>query len=115
MSKIDQQQGWSVSVDLGAAEATKIIKANTDVDKKLYITRIIATVLVSAAQSVTIENDGGSHVFISIPASPVVGTQFFFENTYGYECAKGTSLEAIASAAGLGLLIVAEGYTKVLK
>ena len=107
----EQYQPWNRSVVLAAGDATKEVMPTPGAGKSLYVKRISVTIITSAAQSVDVESSDGAVELIKAGVSLAVGVQLHFGSNSGYKLPANTALRAQPSAAGIAMLVVAEGYT----
>ena len=108
----NQRPGYfQALVVLAAADAAKDLKAAV-AGKKWWLTKIIATVVTSAAQSCTVQDDSGTVVFMEIGSAPGV-QQFIWESTNGMAGTAGEKLEVVTSAAGLKVRFYIEGFRDI--
>lgn len=111
MSNTDQNQPWVKSVVMSAADTTKEIMPAPGTDKALYVKRITITIFTSAAQAVDVESGDGALELIKAAASLAAGVQLHYGSNQGIKLPNNTSLRAQPAAAGVAMLVCAEGYT----
>lgn len=98
-------------VILGTGDSAKDLKAAITA-KRIWLTKIVATVATSAAQSVVVQDDSGTVKFLKIGATPGI-QQFTWESANGVAGTVGEKIEAVTSAAGLEVYFYIEGYSDI--
>lgn len=107
-SRMHTRENWSAEITLGAADANKTLLA-AKTGRKTVVTHLVARVLVSAAQAITIAI--GSVAVCKIGASEAVGSESFFGPAeYGLVGDSGTAVVITPAGVGPSLHVRAEGY-----
>lgn len=78
----------------------------------LYIQRLIATILVSAAQSFDVQDTSGATKPMRVAVSPAVNVQFGINIREGIKLTTGEALRYVPSGAGLTVHFAFEGYIR---
>lgn len=78
----------------------------------IWITRITICITTSAAQSVTVRDDGTPTPIFSVPASAAVGAYEVEFGDDGYQVGAGLGIDLVGSGAGTAGTWVIEGYRK---
>lgn len=111
MPNPDQYPTFNKSVVLGTGDTVKEIQAAPGVGHWLYIRKITATIVTSAAQVVDVESSDGTVELIKAAASLAAGVQLFFGSQRGFKLPENNALVVQPVAAGVSMLVVVEGYT----
>ena len=102
---------WQFNGVKAAASAGQDIRATPGPGKALVVTKIVATIEVSAAQADSIQDDSGTVVFFNIPASSPVASKFEFESSLGVRLTTNEKFECVGTA-GNRIRLYCEGYTQ---
>lgn len=102
------QSSAAKQATLGAGDASKTIIAAPGAGKKLVVTKIIATVVTVAAQTVDIEDTSGTVEVLKLPAS--AAGQYRAEFGHGMELTTNEALIIKPAAAGPAIHVSAEAY-----
>lgn len=106
-------QGFSVDVDLGTTDTGTVTLKTGRASHRVFVTRIVVSVLTTAAASITFQDSAGTPVKIATtPASPALGALTWDFGEDGTPLTEGTHLVASLSAAGLAARIHVEGYLR---
>lgn len=104
-----QTQPWSAVVALGAADATKVLKAAPGAGKTLVVTKWSYRSTTSAAQAMTIGD--GTVTLDNLAASITVGTLVEGPKLeIGIALTANTALSITPAAAGPAGRVIVEGY-----
>lgn len=102
---------WSSQITLGAADTTKTVQAAPGAGKRLVVTAYMMTVVISAAQSVDLEDTSGTVEVAKMAASLAAGTQFRSPTLdEGLKLTVNEALLIKPAAAGPSVHVWAEGY-----
>lgn len=107
----EDYQRFSVEETLGIGDASKtLMAAATGV--QYFITTVILTSLVAAAQTIYVGDSSGTKKALSLPISLAAGTQYFSQLLEGLAMTVGEAVIIKPAAAGPSVHVVCEGYAK---
>lgn len=105
-------QPWVAQTTLAAVDTSKSIKAAPGAGKQLVVTRLTASVITAAAQTVDIEDTSGTVEALKLPASAAGQWQLNLSEDAGLELTANEALIIKPAAAGPAIHVVASGYIK---
>ena len=109
MLPFEARQRFTAQATLGAGDATKTL-FDVGTTQTAYITSVIATCLVSAAQAVYVGDSSGTVEALSLAASFTLHGQASVQLLNGLALTKGEDVIAKPAAAGPSFHVVVEGY-----
>lgn len=108
LSRFGNLPTWAATVTLGAGDSTKTIKAAPGAGKSLYVTKLVLSVVTSAAQAVDVEDSSGTVEILKLPASAT--GQWGWAMDYSVPLTANEALVIKPAAAGPAIHVIAEGY-----